>query len=87
MSGGHFDYQQYQMNEIADRIDGIVKDNVVKDEYGYASDYSEETLDKFKKAASACREASKMVHRVDWLVSGDDGEESFHERWKKEGLI
>ena len=87
MSGGHFDYQQYQMNEIADRIDGLVKKNAVKDEYGYARDYSKETLAKFKKASSVCREASKMVQRVDWLVSGDDGEKSFHERWKKEGLI
>jgi hypothetical protein len=25
-----------------------------------------------------------MAQRVDWLISGDDGEESFHQRWKEE---
>jgi hypothetical protein len=25
-----------------------------------------------------------MAQRVDWLVSGDDGEESFMRRWEKE---
>ena len=25
-----------------------------------------------------------MVQRIDWLVSGDDGEDSFRERWGKD---
>ena len=23
-----------------------------------------------------------MIQRVDWFISGDDGEDTFHERWK-----
>jgi len=28
--------------------------------------------------------AEAMVQRVDWLLSGDDGEESFRSRWAEE---
>ena len=24
------------------------------------------------------------LHRIDWLVSGDDGEDTFHARWKED---
>jgi len=29
-----------------------------------------------------------MLNRVDWLVSDDDGEDTFHQRWNEElGII
>lgn len=86
MSGGHFDYHQYRFGEIADDIDFLILTNEGKDEYGHAYNFSDETLAKFKLAADACREAGEMAQRVDWLVSGDDGEDSFHRRWIEEGL-
>ena len=31
-----------------------------------------------------CRMAGAMAHRVDWLVSDDDGPDNFLERWDEE---
>ena len=76
MSGGHFDYNQYRCEEIADDIERLIARN----------NFSEETLAKFRLAAETCRLAAKMAQRVDWLASGDDGEETFHQRWDEEGL-
>ena len=80
MSGGHFDYRQYQIEDIADEIEELIEDNLFKDEYGYCRNYSEKTLDKFVEAVKALRIAEVYAHRVDWLVSCDDNEEHFHYR-------
>lgn len=58
-----------------------------KDENGeivYFRDYSKETLDEFKKAVKLLREAKVYAQRIDWLLSDDDGEETFHKRLKEE---
>lgn len=82
MSGGTFDYIQYRFEEIVDRIEEEIKDNTVKPEYWWGEwngqVYSDETIAEFKKAIEVVNKARVYVHRVDWLLSGDDGEESFH---------
>ena len=83
MSGGRFDYIQFRFEEVADAIDRLIANNKVKDEFGYSNDYNEETLKKFKETADTIRRAAEMATRVDWLVSGDDGEETFHKRWNE----
>lgn len=47
-------------------------------------EFSEETLAEFKKAVHILKQAEIYAQRIDWLLSGDDGEESFHERLKEE---
>jgi hypothetical protein len=42
--------------------------------------YPDEVIAKFKDAVNILRIAEVYAHRVDWLLSGDDGEESFLER-------
>lgn len=88
MSGGHFNYQQYKITEMAEEIDELIENNdsTEKDEFGYdiGCHYTPETVAKFKEAAATLRRAAAMVQRVDWLVSGDDGEDSFHRRWDEE---
>lgn len=84
MSGGHFNYDQYRIFQMAEDIDTLVRNNGTPDEYGYAHNYTPETLKKFQEAVDALKLAHAMVQRVDWLVSGDDGEDSFHERWEEE---
>lgn len=88
MSGGHFDYAQYRLNDIASSIDELIarNDDASMNEYGdtRGAGYSNETIEKFKEASETLRRAEAMAQRVDWLVSGDDGEESFHSRWAKE---
>jgi len=46
--------------------------------------YKPETISKFEEAAVLLRMAKIYSQRIDWLVSGDDGEESFHERLEEE---
>lgn len=88
MSGGYFDYQQYRLNDIAEEIKELIKSNndATKNEWGDVRGrfYTDETLEKFEKAVYALQRASAMAQRVDWLVSGDDGEDSFHRRWDEE---
>ncbi len=101
MSGGHFEYKQYHVHELAEEIDRLIArvyknrednknstDDPQHPDYNWdrCYDYSDETLAKFVEARDALIKASKMVQRVDWLVSGDDGEEAFHRRWTEEQL-
>ena len=84
MSGGHFEHNQYIIPDIADDISRAIANNSTKNDYGYSNDYSNETLEKFKEAILQLRLVANMVHQIDWLLSGDTGEETFHERWEKE---
>jgi hypothetical protein len=84
MSGGHFDYKQYQLEYIADEIEHIILSNDLqeKDVNGCSLGwhFSPETIEKFKLGRMTLLLAQIYVQRIDWLVSGDDGEDSFHRR-------
>jgi len=56
------------------------------DEWGDRKGYgfSAETIEEFKKAIYYLQMAQIYAHRIDWLVSGDDNEESFHKRLAKD---
>lgn len=86
MSGGRFDYIQYRISQAADEVNQYIRrcESDERDEYGYKPEYSPETLQKFRECELTLRKASVMLHRVDYLASGDDGEDSFHSRLDKE---
>lgn len=104
MSGGHFDYNQYRIREIADSIEQIIRDNgrektkeELKDEFWRGSDwyekypedlyhykYPDEIIEKFKEGLIILRQAEVYAQRIDWLLSGDDGNESFLERLEED---
>ena len=42
--------------------------------------YPDEVIEKKKEAVKALKIAQEYAQRVDWLLSGDDGEESFLSR-------
>ena len=91
MSGGHFEYKQYDIFEIAREIERLIKfnDSDQVNEYGdrisiISRDFSDETIEKFKTAVDILSQAAIMAQRIDWLVSGDDGEETFHQRWDED---
>jgi len=42
--------------------------------------FSPETIEEFKRGLLILRQAHVYAQRIDWLVSGDDGEDSFHRR-------
>ena len=84
MSGGHFDYDQYRLDSIAEKIGGLIKSNdeTTPNDWGEPSGrgYSPVTLAEFEVAIRYLQIAKTYAQRIDWLVSGDDSEESFHRR-------
>jgi hypothetical protein len=90
MSGGYFDYTQYQISRIADEVEQLILTNGQKREYKesweneYHDEYSPEVIEKFKEGLILLRKAQIYAQRIDWLVSGDDSEESFFSRLEKE---
>jgi hypothetical protein len=88
MSGGHFQYQQYQIQSIAEDIEALINTNDCNDKNQWGdvigNHYSRETMREFDKAVELLKQAHVYVQRIDWLVSGDDGEDSFHSRLKSE---
>ena len=74
MSGGAFNYQN---NSYA--ID------ILTTELKYIGNkYSPKTIEDFQKGLKILKEADIYLRRIDYLLSGDDGEETFHERLKKD---
>lgn len=100
MSGGHFDYDQYRIENIASSIESQIERNgrkKTKNELDFRPDYyenypdelyfhrySDEVIDKFKEAVRILRIARTYAHRIDWLLSGDDCEETFLKRLDEE---
>lgn len=102
MSGGHFDYIQYRINDAANEIEKIIALNNVEkrkedlerwdyDEDGNVEElakyyycYPDEVIEKFKEAVVKLREACVYAQRIDWLLSGDDGEGTFMKRLEKD---
>lgn len=84
MSGGYFDHQQYNIERIADDVEQLIISNysTEKDEWGDDIGYhfSPETVEEFKIGLEHLRKGFIYAQRIDWLVSGDDGEDSFHTR-------
>ena len=82
MSGGAFDYKQYQLDEMGDVLEHWITTNTERLDEG--SGYKPATIAEFKTALLLVRAARVYLQRVDWLVSGDDGEETFHNRLLEE---
>ena len=84
MSGGHFQYNQYKLQMIAEEIEELIEKNTCNDKNQWGDvighHYSRETMREFDKAVSLLKQAYVYTQRIDWLVSGDDGEDSFHRR-------
>jgi hypothetical protein len=86
MSGGHFNgnrYIYYQVYQFADELENEIERNNIKDEWGYAPELSEETLSLLRQKVSEIRKISEEMRHIDYLYSGDHGEESFMERMKE----
>jgi hypothetical protein len=94
MSGGRFNYDQRRIGYIAEAIiDEINKSGRkktrqelnseywigdIQDPYHYK--YPDEVIAKFKDAVNILNIAEVYAQRIDWLLSGDDGEELFLKR-------
>lgn len=108
MSGGHFNYDQWRIQDIANEVEDIIEkngkvipwdelDDFYQRDYDYNEhtyeksenkilyyDYPPEVVERFKEGLYHLRRAYIYTQRIDWLLSGDDGEESFIERLNEE---
>lgn len=46
--------------------------------------YPDEVIEKMKEGIDVLKRAQIYAHRIDWLLSGDDGEESFLRRLEED---
>ena len=92
MSGGYYDYDQWRISNIASEITQVIRDaeDKILSEWSDGSlkwDFKNpQTLEEFKKAVYLLRIAYVYAQRIDWLLSADDGEDTFHERLKEDLL-
>jgi hypothetical protein len=77
MSGGYFDYEQCRMQNMADRLASVIETN---------DEFSKETLAEFRKGLVLLTAAAVYLERIDFLLSSDDSEETFHKRLKEDLL-
>lgn len=107
MSGGHFKYKQYFIDDIATDIERYVYGMELEDDYAVEDylkerdwlteeekswvrehkrtlpnidNYDEETISLMKEGIRKLKEAAIYTQRIDWLLSGDDGEDTFKDR-------
>ena len=83
MSGGHFcdnSYPYYKVSQFADELEQEIINNNTKDEYGYASNYGKEVISYLLDQLPNLRKMAEIMRAVDYLYSGDHGEDSFMER-------
>lgn len=88
MSGGNFEYKQWNIHETAEEIERLIatNDDKTPDEWGNSKGYGypPEIIAKFKETAHTLHQAAEMMQRVDRLVSGDDSPECLLDQWEKE---
>ena len=84
MSGGFFNHSQYNLDQISADIEDEIyyNDSEEVNEYNdkRGNGFSEDTIQEFKLAVWYLKQAFVYTQRIDWLLSGDDGEETFHSR-------
>jgi hypothetical protein len=92
MSGGTFEYDQYRIGYIADKIERAIEINGKEREEKPMDDfdpthyyeYPPEVIAKFKEAVYILRVAQIYAQRIDYLMAWDDGEESFLRRLQED---
>lgn len=82
MSGGYFNYSQYRIFDIVETMKSIIGR---EEELPWENrQHGTNTLEEFKKGVKILEQAAVYAQRFDWLLSGDDGENTFHERLKED---
>jgi hypothetical protein len=84
MSGGHFGncgYDYYKVSQFADELEVEIQDK--KDEYGHSYNFSPETINYLRNQLIPMRKMAEIMRHIDYLYSGDHGEDSFMYRVKE----
>lgn len=85
MSGGHFNgngYIYHQVSQFAYELEEeIQNNNKPDDEYdGYVKNYTPEVIEYLEEQVHFIHKMADIMRHIDFLYSGDHGEDSFMER-------
>ncbi len=75
MSGGFFDYVQWNISRIAEDIENLIET---------PDNYTPEELKIFKEAIYNLKRAFIYANRIDYFLSNDNGTDAFMSRLKVE---
>ena len=73
MIGGFFGGDEKALATLADRVEFEVEHN--------ESEYGDETIDRLKLVLAMLRASADMIKRVDYLLNGDEDEDTFNALW------
>lgn len=80
MSGGHFNYLQYNVSQLADDIKAesikYSSDSDDNEEYKWKK-FPDEILKEMKSLSRDLERNYERVHNLDWFLSGDYGEDTY----------
>lgn len=80
MSGGSFDYECFKIQHFADQLRCEIDNNEREDDFGFSHGFSPETISTLSVAQQMIDNAAKLAYQIEWLYSGDIGEEQLVER-------
>lgn len=80
MSGGHFDYECFKIQHFADQLRCEIDNNELEGDCGFFYGFSPETISMLNVAQQMIDNAAKLAYQIEWLYSGDIGEEQLVER-------
>jgi len=87
MSGGHFDNNCFSISRFASELEHElnVNDSDETDDWGdrIGKGYSKDTVDLLRQCLVIITLAGELAKEIEWLYSGDHGEETFMEIMKE----
>jgi hypothetical protein len=90
MSGGHFGncgYDYYKVSQFADELEQEIATNGLKCEDKYMENFypnhEPEVIEYLKEQLPKMRKMAEIMRHIDYLYSGDHGDDSFMERVKE----
>lgn len=84
MAGGHFEYIQYRIRDLAEKLQYEVDRNDDNGDGLWHPGYAHNTVAHIQHTQWLAKMLAVYLQRVDWLMSGDDSEESFHNRLRED---
>lgn len=85
MSGGHFDdnsYIYYRVDNFADELEIEIERNEISNEWNHCYGFPPEVISVLQKSLPEIRRVAKLMKHIDYLYSGDYGEDTFLKRIK-----
>ena len=86
MSGGHFTdcgYDYYKVAQFADELEQEIAANNTVNEYGDKYNFDPDVIDYLEAQLPKLRKMAEIMRHIDYLYSGDHGDDSFLLRVKE----